>query len=341
MTPKTPDEITKDEIFQKLKNSSNRNLFLGNGFSISRFPKLFKYSSIFEQCNLSDEVIDLFDDLKTFDFEKVVGSIHNTMQVLESLGMQQEDDIARLCQYEEHIKDEFIRGLSNTHPQSSTSLRQSEKTRCNDVFKLFYPNGSIFTTNYDLMPYWVLLGCDAPYKGLCDGFRKSTDFNDSLLWSEDNDGPDQNLYFLHGALHLTPHRGAAKKLSYASSNSNLLRYIKSSIENDRFPLIVTDGSPNKKLEKIRRNSYLYNCYRELKSCSGDMLVFGYSFNWETDEHILTALSASNIENLYISLPDDIEARQNVKSNVAKLQGKANARNFKVSFYNSHELNFWN
>ena len=59
--------------------------------------------------------------------------------------------------------------------------------------------------------------------------------------------------FLHGALHLYSFESNVEKIVWneSSLNGSLKKQIKEKIENNIFPLFVSDGSSIQKLEKIK------------------------------------------------------------------------------------------
>jgi hypothetical protein len=137
-----------------------------------------------------------------------------------------------------------------------------------------------------------------------DGFRKS----DSGLTWEDTDS--QNLFFLHGALHIFYARAEFRKLTW-KPGIPLIERIQGKLKEGWFPLLVAEGTSNQKLTKIRHNTYLSRGYRSFATLDGALFLYGLSLA-ESDEHVLTLISGdqSNLTHLFISIFGDPKSDEN-------------------------------
>ena len=57
------------------------------------------------------------------------------------------------------------------------------------------------------------------------------------------------------------------------------------MDNERFPLIVSEGASVQKLERIESSSYLSHCARRFQNIQGNLFVYGSSLS-DQDNHIL-------------------------------------------------------
>jgi hypothetical protein len=71
----------KEESFDNLIKQENSlpSVFLGNGFSIARYPQIFSYENLFirAKSEMSKRLASLFQELDTQDFEHVIGMLEN------------------------------------------------------------------------------------------------------------------------------------------------------------------------------------------------------------------------------------------------------------------------
>ncbi|MFQ2672859.1 DUF4917 family protein [Aeromonas caviae] len=152
-------------------------------------------------------------------------------------------------------------------------------------------NGNIFSTNYDILLYWVLLRKGTIHH--IDGFGR--DIEDSsadepefseLRWGLHRD--KQNIHYLHGSLlifdqgiHITKEQYTPKKY--------ILENIKERIHSSQYPIFVASGNGDEKLSHILHNRYLTYCYDALCAIEGSLITFGFNFG-EYDEHIINAIN---------------------------------------------------
>ena len=128
----------------------------------------------------------------------------------------------------------------------------------------------MFSTNYDILLYWVLLRSEL--KNHNDGFGR-----DRLDDEEDHDadpefselrwGPnkeDQKIHHVHGTLPIFDTGIEIIKEQYDGS-SYLLENIETRVSNGEYPVFVASGSGDEKLNHIMHNRYLSFCYDALSN----------------------------------------------------------------------------
>ena len=125
------------------------NLLLGNGFSCNIWEN-YSYTSLlnFSKENmiepiLKESVLKIFKDLKTTNFEEVLKALLTTALVKESLGENTEEVI----QLYDNVRTNLFNTVHSTHiPFSKLEKKVIGKELTN--FR------KVFTTCYDLIPYW-------------------------------------------------------------------------------------------------------------------------------------------------------------------------------------------
>lgn len=153
----------------------------------------------------------------------------------------------------EVVKHALVEAVASSHLAHTGEVPDEKKGA---ALRFVKPYHSVFSTNYDLLLYWVNMVADRrPPFG--DGFREDEDDPEapSLVFSE-NLGGSKGIFYLHGGLHLFSDGGALRKHSWRRSGRPLMELIKKALAAGGYPLFVAEGSPEKKLEQIRRNAYL-------------------------------------------------------------------------------------
>lgn len=192
--------------WDELSSQDWNSLLVGNGFSINIWKK-FDYGTLYELAKsdavdkpLSDKEIALFNHLGSSNFEDVLRVLYHAKLVDEQLGSPQKEEINRLYI---NTKNALASAVSYAHiPHASTSSLE--------INNQLRPYKNVFSTNYDLIPYWSIMEADR---------WRFTDY----FWGEGNcfdiSDTDVNadrtkIHYLHGAIHLVElTNGKTKKLT--------------------------------------------------------------------------------------------------------------------------------
>lgn len=280
-----------------------RHLLIGNGFSISAH-QAFSYPSLLEAGGgLTARLQRIFDTLETTDFEVAVEAVRQA-RALWSIYSEDANVRARARRDIEAIKRHLVRAITRVHPRRPNDLEEGAYETCRDFLMLFAGpdrniRGSIFTTNYDLLLYWTVarfheeLECD-------DGFRGRP-----LMWSEAN-AEQQNIFHMHGGLHLYENEDGIRKLR---SDRPLLDQIETLMEEGDLPIFVAEGSSAQKRSRIRGNDYLLHARRAFRrACSNPaatLFSFGHSLRPQ-DEHLLSLIGRGHCSTLFAGFPGGLE-----------------------------------
>ena len=320
-----------DDLFNNhLRFYRHRNLLLGNGFSIAAFPE-FKYQNLYDKSILSSEIKKIFQMFNTCDYEFVIDKLN---------------DYIKLCNHYKNnyynykirqdiltIQTDLFQCLSYIHPQNLNN-----KSICNALDFLSKFN-NIFTTNYDLLLYWLILEYNKNYinneEKFYDGFCiNSNDYD--CQWDESY--PKTNLFYLHGAIHLFYNNNGIFKIK--SNENNTLLTISRNLQNKNInPLIITEGNSYDKYYSIQKSSYLNYCYSQLCNIKDCLVIHGHSLD-KKDEHIFYAINNNyKIRTLLISVYG--EDTQTVIKNANEIfKDRINSGSLEIYFYYAESTRIW-
>ena len=206
--------------------------------------------------------------------------------------------------------------------------------------------GKVFSTNYDLLPYWVLMRNDS--KIAIDGFGRELENPEEVIKGEDAEYSElrwgkykdkQNVFYLHGALPIFDTGIDIVKEEY-DTHHFILQKIHDRMDNKEYPIFVTAGSAKEKLNHIMHNKYLSFCYDELCKVEGSLITFGFNFG-EYDSHIIDAVNkaahygargGNKLQSIYIGVFSD--------ENLDYVESIKNKFMCKVNLYNARTANIW-
>jgi hypothetical protein len=289
---------TYNEVIQHLqKENRQKHLLMGNGFSMSYDLGIFSYNSLSRFIyELKDkELHQLFDILNTTNFELIMQQLDNAAKITDVFGADKKI-VDKIKKASETLKSSLIDAIKELHPEHVFKVSDDKSQACAAFLKSFLDgNGQVFTTNYDLLLYWVLMRNQLGRMG--DGFGRETENTDDWIdaserdWSELRWGKNkdtQSIHYLHGALHLFDTGIDIIKEEYTNDHF-LLENIKARMAKKEYPIFVTAGSSKDKLTHIMHNKYLANCFESLSTISGTLICFGFGFG-PYDEHIIKAIN---------------------------------------------------
>lgn len=322
----------------------DKNLLLGNGFSIAH-DNAFKYSSLLEKSKLPNEIKDIF--YKNVDYEQTIERLNYFSKVFKAIN---EDVIAnKFNELTEKIKFNLVETLTEIQANVKIYDNQNRNTF------LFLSNfNNIFTLNYDLLLYWVIIysvrlyqNSNNDYKNLVnynnfyprDGFDRNED-GDDCIWCLDR--WEQNIYYLHGGLHLFYDTKNTYKLTYnANNNQTIIDKTKYWLERGTSPLVITEGNSDDKLKWITGNNYLNYCYEQLYQIQGVLFIHGHSLD-NKDKHIFDAINANtNINAVYISIFDPVTNEATIRQKASELfPERIDNQSLAVDFYNAQSVALW-
>ncbi|WP_191561622.1 DUF4917 family protein [Metabacillus idriensis] len=274
------------ELFETGKIETEH-LLIGNGFSIGLW-KDFNYSSLYDNQKDTLDFKDrrLFEELHTTNFEYVLENIKRAISINKIFSYETDE----LFVSYERIKRALINGVVNVHP-NNFDIQLNNGIDSNYTFSIF--TKSIFTTNYDLIPYWLHVKLHNQHRTINDFFRRNGLYYLNFTPKKNDDS--LNLFYLHGGLHLYVNEENIIEKVRKNGHEFLIDAVTESMEKNNIPLYVSEGKWEDKLEQIQSNKYLRFCYNSLKDISGHLTIYGHDLNESADKHIVDAIINSNVD----------------------------------------------
>lgn len=340
---------TFDDVLASIQKDPRRqfHLLLGNGFSVSYDPKIFSYNALHEFVkNLKDKDLSkILEVIETRNFEVIMQYLDNFASLIDALGgdpklkKRVEDASAKL-------KTSLLDAVRAMHPEHVFKVPEDQSAACATFLQKFLnTSGNIYSTNYDLLLYWVLMrnaiinhvdGCGRELKNDAGDYVAPEDQEWSdLIWGKNR--KKQNVFYLHGALPFFDSGIAVVKEEYNVYNY-LLQNISARMEKGEYPIFVTAGDGEQKLNHITHNQYLTYCYDSFCQAEGSLVTFGFSFG-QYDEHIISAINKAakqkvpnKLWSIYIGVysPED-------KKHIEQIEGKFRC---KVHVFDAKTAKVW-
>lgn len=320
-----------------------RHLLLGNGFSIACRPNIFLYGKLYENADFSKlppTAKFAFEALQTQDFERVIKALRDTAKIVAAYGGVK-SIVDSLRKDADALRELLVQTIAASHPAWPGEISDQEYRNCRAFIGNF---NCIYTFNYDLLLYWAQMhteeGVDPDSD---DGFRKQEDNYDAgyVVW-EPSQSHGQNMYFLHGALHVFDTGTEVQKYTWINTGVRLVDQIRDALSKDYFPLFVSEGTSQEKLERIRHNDYLAKAYRSFCEITGALFIYGHSLA-ENDEHYLKRIEKGKTSHVYVGIYGDPESPSNkpIIARANKLTtARAPSRPLKVQFFDSATAHVW-
>lgn len=300
--------------YEEIDSSAKRKLLLGNGFSIG-VSSNFSYSSLRQIClqksYLSDTDNQLFIGFNSNDFELLLNRLNIAASVNKILGIDFNTPLERY----NAIRDALINAVKFVHPTFDVIDSQWIER----VFKEFRQYETIFTTNYDLLIYWIT-GC-FDFKGVTDYFWSNgltfDQFNTEIFYNR------TPVLYLHGALFLYKDLDRVKKIK-VGDNKNLLDSVEQIWRQNYVPVFVSEGSPSAKMGAIYSDPYLTFAFSKLLEISGGITIFGHSLSVDADEHIVSAINKnSKLTNIAVSIYRGSKTNDEIKDEIDRITSQLN------------------
>lgn len=357
--------ISFQKAIERSEECKIRHLLLGNGFSISCDPNIFTYQSIYKETDFTKhpQIKKCFELLETTNFELVIDTLERGSRIMPAYLSKHLSTSKKMVIDASAIKQLLIATISTRHPSKPSDITPDKYDKCRRFLKHFIhesnKGGKLYSLNYDLLLYWTLMHeLDDPERKtkFNDGFGRDawTDggkvsVSDYLCWQGKT--PFQNIHYLHGALHLFDHGHELQKFSWVDTKVRLIDQCRKALNENKFPLFVTEGDNLKKMEKINHSAYLHNSFQSFedvvkggkskKPGNTCLFTYGVSFN-ENDKHIFNRIAHGRIPTLFISLYGKKDSAEN-KSIIAKAEAlKAQRAEFplNITYYDAESAEVW-
>ncbi|MGB8991430.1 MAG: DUF4917 family protein [Desulfobaccales bacterium] len=346
-----PKLLSFNQAILKSATYSKRHAMLGNGFSIACRPDIFVYGKLFERADfskLSPSARKAFDALGTSDFERVIKTLRDAEKVLSVYKGASEKIKEAMLKDAEGLREVLVKTIASSHPERPGDITNDEYAACRLFLKNF---NDIYTLNYDLLLYWTLMHTDeGEHPSSDDGFRKPDyDYEADYVTWEPGQSHGQNVWYLHGALHVFDTGTEIQKYTWVNTGIRLIEQTRDALSRDYFPLFVAEGTSAEKIERIRHSDYLAKAYRSFQSIGGALFIFGHSLA-SNDEHFLTLIEKGKVQHLFVGIFGKADSPANrkiirraermaqVRESVTQARKKYQA--LSVSFFDSATAEVW-
>ncbi|MDV3351437.1 DUF4917 family protein [Leptothoe sp. LEGE 181152] len=341
---------TFNDVLQSIKKNNKGkkerkfHLLLGNGFSMAYNYEIFSYNALYKFIeSLNDqELSTILNVIKTKNFEVIMQQLDSFSALIQAFDKNSELK-SKIDSASTKLKAKLLDAVKALHPEHVFTIPEEKSKACSEFLKIFLDtNGKLFSTNYDLLLYWVLMRNDIVEH--VDGFGRENENPDAPdpEWSELRWGKyreNQNTFYVHGALPLFDTGIDVVKEVYTQQNY-LLQNISDRMEKGEYPIFVTAGNGDEKLAHIMHNHYLSYCYDNLCTIDGSLVSFGFNFG-PYDEHIIDAINRAakhgkkapkKLRSVYIGVYSDDDIKH-----IAQIENKFKC---KVRIFDAKSINVW-
>jgi hypothetical protein len=203
--------LTYEDVL-KATIGDKRFLLTGNGFSMSYNRERFSFTSLLDSAvenGLISEhspIYDVFQEFATKDFEEVVKLLETSVRVLEKYSAISQSDKERIINDSKSLKNHLVQIITNNHPEKINEITDEEYLYSTAFINHYH---KVYTLNYDLLLYWStikLIDFLQQDKIKEDALKPTDGFHDDQYEDKyvvfGNDSSPQEIYYLHGALHI-------------------------------------------------------------------------------------------------------------------------------------------
>jgi hypothetical protein len=320
-----------------------RSVLLGNGFSRACRDDIFAYDALFDRADfsaLSPYIRQAFDALKTKDFEVVMRAL-TTASALVPLYEAAGTDMGAIMQKDAvDLRSLLAKTIAGNHPDRPSDILPEQYVACRRFLRNFR---RIYTLNYDLLLYWALMQTELDEEPIeCDdGFRQPDDGPTSYVTWDVQNTQKQNIYYIHGALHIFDAGHELQKYTWSNTQIALVDQIRDALAQDKYPVFVAEGDWKGKLNRIQHSGFLNRAYRSFGEIGNALFVFGHSMA-ENDDHVLRLIERGKVSQLLVGIFGDPSSAGNrrIVERAKQIEDLRKTRKLVVTFYDAASANVW-
>ena len=335
--------LSFSECIEDAAQYKKKHVLLGNGFSIACRPSVFAYGKLYEQAKFSKISASVkfgFEALDTQDFEKVIKVLRDTAAVLKKYSGSPAL-VDQLSKDADGLRELLVQTIAASHPAKPDEITEQEYLACRGFLENF---DTIYTFNYDLLLYWARMHVrEDKYPESDDGFRTpEDDYESSYVVWEPSQSHEQDMWYLHGALHIFDSGTEIQKYTWSKTGVRLIDQVRDALGKNLFPVFVSEGSSKEKYERIRHSDYLAKAYRSFSEITGALFVYGHSFA-ANDDHYLNCIKRGRTSHLYVGLYGDpnSEANKFITRRADQLvAGRAIRKPLSVTYFDASTAKVW-
>ncbi len=294
-----PEVVTFARALELTNSAKHAHVLLGNGFSRAWRDEVFSYQALFEQAvkkGLSGTAKRAFKALCTTDFEQVMRLLRQAALLAEEF--KHTKLAGELSGVADELREVLVRTIASNHPERPHAITPTQYKACKTFLSRFK---YIYTVNYDLLLYWALMQSEIEPQVNCDdGFRHPYGGPAEYVSWEIENTNQQNIHYLHGALHIFDAGPEVQKYTWSNTQIALIDQIREALSSHKYPLFVSEGTSDSKLDRIHHSSYLSRAYRSFANCQHRLVIYGLAMA-ENDEHILRLLDRGKFTHICVGL----------------------------------------
>jgi hypothetical protein len=326
-------------------------LLVGNGFSSSLLKNVFSYSALRGQLDparftIGARIQNMFDLIGSDDFEETIRTLSSAEPIAAEYGL----GAGPMSNDSKALKTELINAVGSTHPNHPLDgITDANYVACGAFLKKFK---SIYTLNYDLLLYWVIIRANLT-SSFRDGFTRIRG-GLPLVWN----GQRQNLFHLHGGLHIHKiawNLEASKdyeaisdydyiKLDNVERDNNLVDQIQEKLNQEIYPVTVAEGDSVSKKQRIIGERILRQSYLNFKRLNGALYTFGVGLDKNQDDHLIEAIESSDLSDVLLGVyqpTHQILTAIDAKFSQLNFQrGQNRLSSIRVRYYDTASLSIW-
>lgn len=237
------------------------------------------------------------------------------------------------------IREVLVKTIAANHPSRPRDITREQYKSCKRFLSNF---ANVYTLNYDLLLYWALMQDEIEPKVACDdGFREpDAGPEEYVTWDVQNTN-EQNIYYLHGALHLFDAGPELQKFTWSNTQVALIDQIRAALEEDKYPLFVSEGTDRSKLERIQHSGYLNRAFRSFANTRGTVFIFGFAMAGN-DEHLLGLIDRGRHDTIAIGVYGDptTSGNQQIIGRSARFGTRRKGRAPRILFFDAESACVW-
>lgn len=125
----------------------------------------------------------LFSSINTKNFEQIMQQLDNFCEIAQIFSSDTAF-VDKIRKASSTLKDSLIEAVKELHPEHVFIIPEENSKKCSLFLKDYISKeGKIFSTNYDLLLYWVLMRNNSVYA--IDGFGRDLENPDEHVKEED------------------------------------------------------------------------------------------------------------------------------------------------------------
>ncbi|EDO26169.1 predicted protein [Nematostella vectensis] len=163
------------------KQQRKKHLLLGNGFSMAYNPSIFSYNALnsFIENSDNDLLKKMFSIINTKNFELIMQQLDNFSEIAATFSTDK-SLVKKINEASKTLKENLIEAVKELHPEHVFKVPEEESAACAGYIENYVgKGGTVFSTNYDLLLYWVLMRNGS--KNAIDGFGRDQENPDDFV----------------------------------------------------------------------------------------------------------------------------------------------------------------